>query len=129
MPTLGPDTTVTVSPPVSPVVQTTAPTPGEVVVIPSASPAVQTTAPTSVGVVVVPQPGPPGPPGSGTGVIYTQGSPAATWTVNTSLGRKPYSVNVFDAAGNEIIADVALPSASQIVVTFATPQTGSVSYT
>ncbi len=109
MPTLGPDTVIYVQPPASPVVTT----------IPPGTP----------GVFVVPQPGPPGPPGSGTGVVYTQSTPAAQWTINTSLGRKPYSVMVTDSSGNEIIADVTLPSTSQIVVTFATPQTGSVSYT
>ena len=109
MPTLGPDTTVVVQPP--------------------QSPTVQTVVPTAAGLIVIPQPGPPGPPGSGSGVVYTQGTAAATWTITTALGRKPYSVNVFDSSGNAIIADVALPSTSQIVVTFATPQTGSVSYT
>ncbi|MFF2551807.1 hypothetical protein ACFVUS_12455 [Nocardia sp. NPDC058058] len=63
------------------------------------------------------------------GYVYTQGSPAATWTINTGLGRNPFSVMVLDATGAEIQPDVILPSANQIVVTFAAPATGSVSYT
>lgn len=109
MPTLGPETVIYVQPPANPVVA----------VIPPGRP----------GVIVVPQPGPPGPPGSGTGVVYTQGTPASTWTINTALGRKPYSVMIMDTNGNEIGSDVSFPSNSQIVVTFATPQAGSVAYT
>lgn len=111
MPTLGPETVIVVQPPAAPVVTALAPLQPAVIVVPTPGP-----------------PGPTGPPGSGS-AVYVQGTAASTWTVNTSLGRKPYSVMVNDSAGNEIYPDVTLPSTTQIVITFATPQTGSVSYT
>lgn len=44
--------------------------------------------------------GPPGPPGSGGGIgeyVHTQTVPAAVWTVEHDLGRRPAAVTVFSA--------------------------------
>jgi len=68
--------------------------------------------------------GPQGP--SGSGVLFTQASAAATWTINHSLGRLPAAVNVV-VGGQVVDADVSV-STSQIVVVFASPQSGQVEY-
>jgi hypothetical protein len=75
------------------------------------------------------QPGPPGPKGdrgpagSDVAFTHTQITPAATWTITNPLGRYPTSVNVI-INGEMVETDVELPSISQIVVTFAQPQSG-----
>lgn len=109
MPTLGPETVIVVQPPAAPVVTA----------VPPQQPAV----------FVVPTPGPQGPQGlpGGGATVYTQSIASAQWTINTGLGRNPYGLLVI--VGNaEVIADVAFPSPGQIIVTFAAPATGTVSY-
>jgi hypothetical protein len=61
--------------------------------------------------------GPPGPQGPA-GVspyVFTQESPATTWTINHNLGYKP-SVEVLDSGSQEIDCEVAHPSTNQTVV-------------
>lgn len=72
--------------------------------------------------------GPPGPQGpaaggAGSAQIFTQATPAATWTIPHGFGRRPLTA-VFDAAGNEMIADIAAGAAA-VTVTFAQPTAGS----
>jgi hypothetical protein len=78
-------------------------------------------------VVLVATPGPPGPqgpPGEG-GFTYTPSSPAATWTITNTLGRKPASVTVWI---NDELVDTTIetPDVNTIVITFASPQSGRV---
>ncbi len=68
--------------------------------------------------------GPPGPSGSGAQPLRIDASLAATWTLSNPLGRIP-TVHVFLASGEPVITDVAA-TASQIVVTFPSPQQGFV---
>jgi hypothetical protein len=76
-------------------------------------------------VVLVATPGPPGPvgPAGDGGFTYTQASPAATWTITNTLGRKPVSVSVWI---NDELVDTSIetPDTSTIVITFASPQSG-----
>lgn len=71
--------------------------------------------------------GPPGPPGSGGGAgsaqIFTQATPAATWVIPHGFGRRPL-VAVYNAAGSDLLADVAA-TADAVTITFAQPTTGS----
>lgn len=59
--------------------------------------------------------GPQGPTGSG-GYVFTQSSPAATWTINHNLGFKP-AVELLDSGSQEIDGEVAHPSINQTVIT------------
>ena len=59
--------------------------------------------------------GPQGPAGSG-GYVFTQSSPATTWTINHNLGFRP-TVELLDAGSQEIDGDVAHPSINQTIVT------------
>lgn len=66
--------------------------------------------------------GPPGPPGTG-GFAHQQLTPAATWTVEHTLGRRPYSVTV--TVDDEIVLpDICTPDDNTVVVTFAVPVRG-----
>jgi hypothetical protein len=75
------------------------------------------------------RPGPPGPPGptgpagTGAGVETVVPTASATWTIAHSFPRHP-SVVVL-VGGEEWDTDVHF-STGQVVVTFATPQSGSV---
>jgi hypothetical protein len=60
---------------------------------------------------------------AGCGFTHTQSTPAATWTVNHTLGRYPKSVTVI-VSNFEVLADVETPSTTQVVITFATAQSG-----
>ena len=55
--------------------------------------------------------------------VYVRSVAAATWTVNHSLGRYP-EVTVLDDLGRVVWADLSFPSTSQVIIEFATPQTG-----
>lgn len=64
--------------------------------------------------------------GSGSVYEHTQSSPAASWTVNHNLGRRPAAVSVLSVGGMEVDAAVTHVSDNQLVVEFAAPQVGSV---
>lgn len=69
--------------------------------------------------------GPPGPPGaSGAGFVHTQGSAATEWIVNHNLGFKP-SVEIFDAGGREVEADVLHMSDNQVRIYFTSAVAGT----
>lgn len=59
--------------------------------------------------------GPQGPPGAGA-YVFTQSSPAATWTINHNMGFRP-SVELLDSGSQEIDGEVAHPSINQTVIT------------
>lgn len=83
------------------------------------------TDPTVFGVVSPGPTGPQGPAGDG-GFTYTQSTPAATWIITNSLGRKPASVTAW--IGDELIEPdiVVSPDGETITVTFAYPVSGRV---
>lgn len=78
-------------------------------------------------VIVIEVPGEQGPAGAsgdaGRGQVFTQATPAATWTISHGFGRLPITA-VFDSDGAELLADIAA-SASSVTVTFAQPTAGS----
>lgn len=47
--------------------------------------------------------------------VFTQATPAATWTINHNLGYRP-AVELFDQGGNEFDADIVHVSNNQVVV-------------
>lgn len=59
------------------------------------------------------------------GIAYThlQVAASALWTVNHNLGMRP-AVTIIDVGGNEIEADVAHQSSTQLVIRFAIPVAG-----
>jgi hypothetical protein len=59
------------------------------------------------------------------GYTHTQSSPSSSWTVNHNLGRKPL-VQVLSPGGLEVIAEVLHVSTNQVLVSFASAQSGSV---
>lgn len=59
--------------------------------------------------------GPQGPPGAGA-YVFTQSSPATTWTINHNMGFRP-SVELLDSGSQEIEGEVAHPSINQTVIT------------
>jgi|GEM_PF-892086 len=59
----------------------------------------------------------------GAAYVFTQSSPAATWTINHNRGVVP-SVEVFDSGSQEIEADVSHPSVNTTVIVFAVPVAG-----
>lgn len=66
-----------------------------------------------------------GPAGtSGGGLTYTQSSPAPTWTINHNLGYRP-SVEVLDAGGSEVDAEVQHISLNTTIVSFNVATAGS----
>lgn len=58
--------------------------------------------------------GPQGPVGTGA-YVFTQSSPAATWTINHNLGFRP-SVELLDSGSQKIDGEVSHPSINQTVV-------------
>ncbi len=69
-------------------------------------------------------PGPTGPPGAVDDYVFTQGTPAATWTINHNLGRKPL-VSLLTVGGMEMNADILHVSVNQVQVNFAQATAGS----
>lgn len=72
--------------------------------------------------------GPQGPPGEqgpagGDTHTYVQSTPSAGWVIQHSFGRR-VQVTLFDAAGEEIYADVSQVT-NQVSVSFPAPFTGS----
>ena len=58
-------------------------------------------------------------------VDHGQSTPAVTWTVNHNLGRRPHT-EVYDPAGQLLLADVEHPDVNTVVITHAEPAAGSV---
>lgn len=68
------------------------------------------------------------PPGGGVGAFseeFVQASPLATWVVNHSLGYRP-AVTVIDNTGTRIFPQIDYVGATQVVVSHASPETGTV---
>jgi hypothetical protein len=57
------------------------------------------------------------------GYVFTQSTPATTWTINHDLGKYP-SVNIVDSANDEVIGEVNYTSTSQIVIRFSAAFSG-----
>jgi hypothetical protein len=86
-------------------------------------PGVTMTAPSSPVVDVVPVAGPAGPAGTIPGLEFVQVTPAATWTIPlTGFTRRPL-VEVY--VGGEAVETDVIASPTQVVITFASPQSGS----
>lgn len=132
--TLGDETTVTVvQPPPLPFVTTQVPVltvtteprtlsavTVEAPTIPSITP---DTAPNGEPQVVVPVVGPAGPPGSS--YSHQQTIPAATWTVQHNLHRKPAVVLFLDENPAEpVYTDVTYPDADTVVIEWPTAVAG-----
>jgi hypothetical protein len=65
-------------------------------------------------VVTVQTPGPQGAVGAAA-YVFTQSTPAATWTINHNLGLRP-SVELLDSGSQEIEGEVSHPSLNQTIV-------------
>lgn len=76
------------------------------------------------GATLIGQRGPAGPPGDGASIQINQISPASTWVLTHTLGRRP-AVDVYLTSGERIMTDV-FATDTQVTVIFATPQTGYV---
>lgn len=59
----------------------------------------------------------------GAAYVFTQATPATTWTINHNLGHVP-SVEVFDSGSQEVDADVSHPNLNQTVIVFSVPLAG-----
>ncbi len=55
---------------------------------------------------------------------HTQGSAAASWTIDHNLGYEPGGVTVTDSAGTTVIGTIQHTSANQIVVSFSSAFAG-----
>jgi hypothetical protein len=73
--------------------------------------------------------GPAGPTGStgtsGGSYEYSQGSPAATWSIAHDLGYRPAGVRVIDSAGNDVEGVVSYPDDDRVTITFGGPFSGT----
>ena len=104
-----------------------------VVVTPPAVVGVVVSPPPAVGVVVTPGQGPAGPPGptgatgpagaGGARYVHTQSGAATPWIVNHNLGVRPV-IDIVDAGGSQVLAEILHVSANQANVYFAIPATG-----
>ena len=100
--------------------------PVTVVVSPPPVVAVVVNPPPVIDVVVTPGQGPAGPPGPAGGAaryIHVQSSAATPWIVNHNLGVRPV-VDIVDAGGSQVLAEIIHISSNQVNVYFATPATG-----
>ena len=59
----------------------------------------------------------------GAAYVWTQSTPASTWTIAHNLGHVP-SVEVFDSGSQEIEADVSHPSVNVTTILFSLPIAG-----
>jgi hypothetical protein len=57
------------------------------------------------------------------GFTYNQTTPAATWTITHTLGRKPTTVTVW-IADVQVMADIVAANTTTVTITFASPQSG-----
>jgi hypothetical protein len=70
--------------------------------------------------------GPAGPSGAGlASYTHTQAAPSAVWTVNHDLNRQPSAVSLRTVGGAEFEGEWVVTSLNQLVVTLASPQTGT----
>lgn len=69
--------------------------------------------------------GPPGSVGAISTLYFSQQTSSASWTFTHGLVYKP-DVEIYDNAGNPIIADVSFPSLTTVQIDWAFPTTGSV---
>lgn len=67
------------------------------------------------------------PPTQTIGHLFTQGSPADTWTVNHNLGRKPV-VQLLSTGGAEMLGEILHTSDNQFIVYFDSALAGFASY-
>lgn len=65
-----------------------------------------------------------GPPGETDDYLFTQAAPAALWTINHNLGRRP-NVEVRSAGGVVMVGQVTHVSDNQVQVAFAAALAGS----
>lgn len=63
--------------------------------------------------------------GSFNGFVYQQVAPSSNWNITHTLGRIPLSVQVV-VGGIPVIADVVTITATQVVIEFPSPQSGTV---
>ena len=107
MTTLAPGTQVRIRPPAVPTLQMRPPDPSRVVLP-----------------VIGPQ-GPPGPPG-GAPYTHVQAVPAATWTIQHNLGRRPLPTLLpNDSNGRPVWADLIYPDDNTLVVEWPAPTAGT----
>lgn len=66
------------------------------------------------------------PVGSGAGFVYNQATADTIWMVNHNLGSTDVFVQLYDAAGNVIMADVNVIDANTLSVFVSVPLTGKV---
>lgn len=59
------------------------------------------------------------------GAVFPFTTPSSSWTITHSLGRFPLSVQVV-VGTSEVLADVDIPNATQVVITHAVPTAGRV---
>lgn len=64
------------------------------------------------------------PPAIAISYLYTQSSPASTWTVVHNLNTYP-SVTIIDSSGNQVIGEVHYDSLNQCTLSFAGEMSGS----
>lgn len=64
-----------------------------------------------------------GPGGSDAHYVHQQNTPAATWTINHNLGKRP-AIQVFDSAGQECEGLLTHVTLAQAVVEFSAPFSG-----
>lgn len=62
--------------------------------------------------------------GGAANYTHTQGSASAIWTVNHNLGTRP-TIEVRNAGGQVVIAEIAHVSANQATISFASAQGGT----
>lgn len=98
---------------------------------PTSNVVVTTTLTNTVNIVTVGPQGPPGatgptgpagPPGA-SAFVFTQSTPATTWTINHNLGYLP-SVELMDSGSQEIEGEITHPSINQTIVTLAPATAG-----
>lgn len=68
--------------------------------------------------------GPAGPAGVGAPHTHNQSSPAATWTINHNLGRRPAGVAVY-IGGALVDAAVSIVSVNTIEIAFSSARAGA----
>lgn len=81
-----------------------------------------------VATIVVRFPGPPGPPGSGSGAGFTQYgfvTPATTQTIHHGLGRHPAVVQAMDLTGQPVQVGVSHIDNNTTVISTTVPFAGS----
>lgn len=57
-------------------------------------------------------------------LVFTQNTPAATWSIPHNLGRYP-QVTVVDTSGRRLLPDLEYPSLTAVTVTHAEPLAGA----